>query len=169
MSARRIGFRPISPDDMPFLYDVYASTRYDVEGLGWSQEELTGFLQMQFNAQHQHYQQHFASAEFLIIALDGRQIGRLYIDRRADEIRIIDIALLKPYRNQGIGVSILRDILAEAEAADRPVRIHVERNNPALSLYERLGFIPTDDGPVYWLMEWTPRTRAEGRSDVGTH
>jgi hypothetical protein len=36
------------------------------------------------------------------------------------------------------------------------VRIHVERYNPALRLYERLGFRRIADGGIYFLMEWTP-------------
>ena len=41
--------------------------------------------------------------------------------------------------------------------AGKPLRIHVERMNPALGLYERLGFEQVEDRGVYWLMEWQPR------------
>ena len=68
----------------------------------------------------------------------------------------MDIALLPPYRNAGIGTAILRDILAEAAVAQKPVRIHVEKFNPALRLYERLGFAPIEDKGVYLFLEWSP-------------
>ena len=83
-------------------------------------------------------------------------VGRLYIARWDDEIRIVDIALLPPSLNAGIGTAILRDILAEAAVAQKPVRIHVEQFNPALRLYERLGFAPIEDKGVYLFMEWAP-------------
>jgi ribosomal protein S18 acetylase RimI-like enzyme len=41
-----------------------------------------------------------------------------------------------------------------------PVRLHVERNNPALRLYQRLGFREVEDQGVYLALEWTPGTRS---------
>jgi len=72
------------------------------------------------------------------------------------EIRMVDIALLPPSRNAGIGTALRRDLLAEAAIAHQPVRIHVEKFNPALRLYERLGFAPIEDKGVYLFMEWAP-------------
>ena len=69
------------------------------------------------------------------------------------EIRRVDIALLPPSRHAGIGSALRRDLLA---AAHQAVRIHVEKFNPALRLYERLGFAPIEDKGVYLFMEWAP-------------
>ncbi len=44
----------------------------------------------------------------------------------------------------------------EVWAAGTAVRIHVERNNPALGLYHRLGFREIEDQGVYLLMERAP-------------
>jgi ribosomal protein S18 acetylase RimI-like enzyme len=152
-----ITFRSIAPDDHPFLSRLYASTRREeVAQTGWDLAEQDRFLQMQFVAQHNFYMEQFSAAEFHIVELHGQPIGRLYVDRREDEIRIIDIALLPEHRNRGIGSALLKDILTEADAADLPVRIHVERNNPALGLYRRLGFRKIDDQGVYLLMECPP-------------
>ena len=41
------------------------------------------------------------------------------------------------------------------KTAGRLLRIHVERFNPALRLYARLGFRQIDDRGVYLFMEWT--------------
>jgi len=64
---------------------------------------------------------------------------------------------LPDHRGAGIGGAILRSLLAEAAAAGKPVRIHVERLNPARRLYERLGFLPVADKGVYVMMEWRVR------------
>ena len=80
--------------------------------------------------------------------------GRLYVARWSDEIRIVDIALLPDYGNRGIGTTLLRELQSEAAAAGRPLRIHVERFNPALRFYERLGFRQIEDKGVYLFMEW---------------
>ena len=51
---------------------------------------------------------------------------------------------------------LLRNLLNEAKAAGKRVTIHVERYNPALQLYERLGFSVAEDKGVYLLLEWLP-------------
>ena len=159
-----ITFRPIRSEDEAFLYRLYASTREnELAQVPWDDGEKETFLRMQFQAQHQYYQEQFLNAEFQIILRDGRLIGRLYVDRRADEIRLIDIALLPEERNGGIGTSLLKELLVEAVRAGKPVRIHVERYNPALRLYERLGFSRIDDQGVYHLMEWSPN---QGRAAI---
>ena len=152
-----IALRPMRARDKDFLYRVYASTRAEeLAVVDWSEAEKAAFLEQQFEAQHGYYQAQFPDAAFQVIERDGEPIGRLYLDRRADEIRIIDIALLPAHRRAGIGGALLREILGEAAAAGKAVRIHVERNNPALGLYHRLGFREIEDQGVYLLMERAP-------------
>lgn len=157
-----ISFRRIRPADEPFLNRLYHSTRWDEMALTtWSDEEKRVFLDQQFTAQHKFYQEQFASAEFSLVLKSGRRAGRLYIDRRDDEIRLIDIALLPEYRNGGVGRALLERLLAEAREIGQPVRIHVEQFNPALRLYDRLGFRKVRDEGPYFLMEWRPEEPAE--------
>ena len=152
-----VALRPMRARDRDFLYRVYASTRTEeLAVVDWSEAEKAAFLEQQFEAQHRYYQEQFPDAAFQVIERGGEPIGRLYLDRRAEEIRIIDIALLPAHRRAGIGGALLRAILAEAAAAGKAVRIHVERNNPALGLYQRLGFREIDDQGVYLLMERAP-------------
>jgi len=120
----------------------------------WDEDKKARFLKMQFTAQHQYYQDYYTETDFLIILLDELPVGRLYLARWPGEIRIVDLALLSAHRNAGIGTRILRDVLAEAERAGKPVRIHVEKLNPALRLYERLGFTRIADKELYWFLEW---------------
>ena len=152
-----IQLRPIRPEDQPFLHQVYASTRAEeLAQVDWDDEQKNNFLAMQFNAQHSHYMEHFPDASFQVILREEVPVGRLYVDRRSDEIRVIDIALLPDFQREGIGSGLLKTLLAEAGNSCLPVRIHVERNNPAMSLYDRLGFRQIEDQGVYLLMEWTP-------------
>lgn len=152
-----ITFRPIRDDDREFLARLYASTREEELAVTpWSEEQKAAFLRQQFEAQHAFYTEQFADAEFSVILLDGEPAGRLYVDRREDEIRLIDIALLPEHRGQGIGGELMRDLLAEGEEKGLPVTIHVERFNPALRLYERLGFRHVEEQGPYYLMEWRP-------------
>ena len=158
-SVPGVALRPASDADRDFLRRVYASTREEEMALtAWRRDEIESFLDMQFESQHCHYRKHFKDAEFLIIERDGDPIGRLYLDRREQEIRIIDIALLTSERRNGIGGALLREVLAEAASAAKSVRIHVERNNPAMGLYRRLGFKEIEAEGIYYLMEYRPET-----------
>lgn len=151
-----IDLRSAQDADLDFLYRLYASTRAaEMALVDWSDEQKQQFLRMQFDAQHRFYHEHFTEAAFDIIRQKGQDIGRLYVDRRPAEIRIIDIALMPEYRGQGIGGDIMQALLDEAAADDKSVTIHVEHNNPALSLYQRLGFRHVSDEGVYYLMEWS--------------
>ena len=73
----------------------------------------------------------------------------------AYEHRIVDIALLPAHQRKGIGGKIMLDQLDEAAAAGKRVSIHVEHDNPAMHLYERLGFKRIEDVGIYFLMEWS--------------
>jgi ribosomal protein S18 acetylase RimI-like enzyme len=152
-----ITVRPVQPDDLDFLFEVYAATRLDeLRQTGWDPAQIEAFLRSQFLAQHAYYQAHYPDARFEIILADGRTAGRRYIDRGAGEIRLVDLALLPSYRGQGIGTSLLKALLAEGQDAGMPVTIHVEKLNPALHLYERLGFKRVADCGIYWFLEWRP-------------
>lgn len=122
----------------------------------WGEGQREAFLKMQFEAQHEYYQIHYADADFQVILLDDEPIGRLYVARWKDEIRLVDISLLPEHRRAGIGTLLLKQLFDEARTAGKPVRIHVEKFNPALRLYERLGFSPIADRGVYLFLEWRP-------------
>lgn len=158
MPDPRVTFRPIEPGDMEFLLRVYRSTREEELAMivDWTPEMKDAFILQQFTAQHTWYQEHYTGAEFLVILVDGVPAGRLYVHRREKEIRLVDIAFLPELRNSGFGTSILRDLLAEGEASGKPVSIHVEIYNPAMRLYERLGFRSIEERGVYRLMQWSP-------------
>lgn len=154
-----ITLRPIRTDDGPFLCALYASTReQELATLPWDAAQKAAFVRMQFDAQHAQYQEHYAGASFDVILVEGQQAGRLYVAREDNEIRIVDIALLPDYCNRGIGTTLLRGLQSEAAAVDKPLRIHVERFNPALRLYQRLGFHQISDRGVYLFLEWRQGT-----------
>jgi ribosomal protein S18 acetylase RimI-like enzyme len=108
--------------------------------VSWTDEQKAAFVQMQFAAQAQCSREHYPNTSFDVIVLDDESVGRLYVARWTGEIRIVDTALLPECCNGGIGTTLVRELQAEAQASSRPLRIHVERFNPALRLYERLGF-----------------------------
>lgn len=152
--AAGVELRAVVPDDRPFLRAVYGSVRWEeLQPTGWSDAQKNAFLDSQFAAQHDHYEKNYDNASYSIVVVDGLPAGRLYVARWPDEIRIMDIALLPSARGRGVGTSLLRALIDEAAAAGKRVTIHVESENPALRLYERLGFDRVEDRGPYWLME----------------
>jgi GNAT superfamily N-acetyltransferase len=153
--GKDITLRRVTRSDRPFLETVYAESRAaELSATDWTDDEKIAFCQSQFAAQDSHYRKYYPTCEYFVIALKGEPVGRLYRDRRADEIRVVDIALLAAKRGQGIGGEIMRQILTEAAEAHLMVRIHVETTNPARRLYERLGFRLVEKGDVYDLLSW---------------
>lgn len=158
--APPIDLRPVAAEDRGFLAAVYAGTRAaELAATDWSDAQKAEFCRMQFEAQDAHYQNHYPTAEYAVVLAAGRAAGRLYVDRWAEEIRIMDIALLPEFRGQGIGTAILTNLQSEASASGKILSIHVERFNPARTLYDRLGFVEAGETGVYLLLHWRPPLR----------
>lgn len=158
----------MNSEDHEFLYRVYASTRQEeLATVPWTAEQKEVFLRSQFSLQHQHYQKYYADAAFDVILCAGEPAGRLYVFRSPGEIRIVDIALLPEHRGAGIGGRLLQDLLTEAAASGKRVSIHVERFNPAMRLYERLGFTKQEEVGVYFRMEWSAGQKNAASTEHG--
>lgn len=159
LTYKSVRLRPIGEDDSDFLAQVYASTRAEEMKRvpDWSAGMVAAFLKSQFQLQHEYYQKNYQGGDFWVIQKSGIPIGRLYLHENFQNkgVRIIDIALLPAWQNQGIGRSILQDIMRESAALNRPLTIHVESFNPAMKLYKKLGFQKiSETNGVYHLLEW---------------
>jgi ribosomal protein S18 acetylase RimI-like enzyme len=152
--------RPATDADREFLLSLYASTREEeLAQVPWEDGAKAAFLEHQFSAQDHHYRTNYPGATLDVIEVDGEPAGRLYVYRGSDEVRIMDIALAPPFRRHGIGTALLRELIEEAGSSGRSLSIHVERQNPARSLYDRLGFVPAGEHGIYVLMKWTPQPK----------
>ena len=149
-----VTLRGARDEDQAFFGGVYASAReQELAPLPWTPEQKAAFLAAQFAAQSAHYARHHAEARYAVIVVDGEPAGRLIVARGEQELCIVDIALLPPFRGRGIGTGLLHTLIAESEGSGRKLSIHVEANNPARTLYDRLGFRPTGEDGVYVAME----------------
>ena len=153
-----VALRPVAAADEPLLFEIYASTRAEEMAMvPWNREQQEAFVRMQFAAQQEHYKKLHPDANHDIIMSNGRPVGRLYVARTNEKIEIMDITLLPQDRNMGIGSSLIRDLMDEANSS-RPLRIYVESFNPSLRLFERLGFKAAEEQGFHLLMQWAPNT-----------
>lgn len=155
-----VTLRAATSADYDFMRRLYHDTRAEeMKHFPFDEVQKQAFLDQQFAAQFEHYGIHYPSCERNIIERDGKPIGRLWLDEWPDQIRLVDIALMAEERGSGIGTQLVEGVLARGAASAKPVTIHVEGFNPALRLYQRLGFEHVDSNGMYYLMKWTPPGR----------
>lgn len=160
MPAATLGavtLRPMVPEDEPLMFCVYASTRVEELALtDWDQQQKDAFLRMQFDAQRRSYALSYPNAEYWVIQDEGADVGRMIVNRSDAQIALVDLAVLPEFRNRRVGSRLMADLLEEASQTARTVRLHVERYNPALHWYQRLGFRTTREDAIYLEMVWEP-------------
>ena len=158
MSSPPVSSRPVTPADTPLLYEIYASTRRrEVEAFGWPPAQQEAFLRMQFDVRRRGYEATYPAAEHTILLYDAAPIGSMIVSRGSSAFDLLDIAILPEFRNRGFGASLLAGLIGDASAAGVPVRLMVLRGNPAIHLYQRLGFVVTSGDAVYLEMKYDSR------------
>jgi ribosomal protein S18 acetylase RimI-like enzyme len=89
-----------------------------------------------------------------IIVVEGKNAGWLQVRESEREISLYQIHIEAGYRSRGIGTRLIKDVLARARRKCKPVSLYVVRNNPATSLYKRLGFKIIGEDETKLFMMW---------------
>jgi ribosomal protein S18 acetylase RimI-like enzyme len=164
VDASKVALREQTDGDMEFLLALYISTREsEMINVGWAQHQIDIFLKQQFETQTLWYRNLYPNAEYQIVEFEGEPVGRFYLIRTENEIRLIDLALLPEFRGKKLGAYLIREITQAATAKGILVSLHVEYRNPAIRLYHRLGFEVVEDLGIYLLMQWYPEGLARPR------
>jgi ribosomal protein S18 acetylase RimI-like enzyme len=142
--------------DEPMLYTLFAAAKsLEFAPLGWPAEQLQPLLRMQFRARQQSWAQVYPTAVDSILCLeDGTPVGRHLVDRQANSYRSVDLAILPEHRNRGFGTWAIQQGQRLAASEAIAMRLRAERTNPALRLYERLGFRKISEDEFAFEMEW---------------
>jgi len=76
-----------------------------------------------------------------IIYIDsGIPVGRVLTDRTADEMCLVDIAIVAEKQRQGFGTQVIQQLQQECGAQGWKMRLQVLKASAAERLYRRLGF-----------------------------
>jgi GNAT superfamily N-acetyltransferase len=153
-----LAVRPATPQDEPFLYDLYFAIRGPEFALApISPAQRVALIEMQFRAQMGAYAAAYPNSCYHIVLLDGRAVGRLWVSRDEDEYRLVDIALHPDVANKGLGTVLIQRLQADAQQARLPIRSTVQRFNPgSLRFHQRLGFRIVRADVMHYYMEWQP-------------
>ena len=146
------------PGDDALVAAIYASTRADeLAMMGLSGDQASAFVEMQHRAQETHYASHFPHADYDIIERNGEPLGRFWVDRGTDELRVLDITVLPQFQGQGTGTALFTRLMAEATERGVPILESVAVENVrAQALYQRLGFRTIGQSNSYISLEWRP-------------
>ena len=144
------------PDDNAFLLALYASTRAaELAQVQWQEGQREAFVKWQFEMQRREYDARFPDAEYHVILIDDQPVGRIWIGRTKEEIRLLDIALLPEFQSRGAGTSLLNWLIEVARRENKVLRHMVfVLNDEAHRFYERLGFVVIEEFGAYKHMEW---------------
>lgn len=150
--------RPATPADREFLIAVYGGTRaQELAQVPWEQGQKEAFVRWQFERQEEEYRQRYPDARYSVVLVDGEPAGRIWVGVDDRQIRLLDIAIVPQFQNRGVGTYLLRQLMAEAAEAKKPLRHMVfVLNDNAHRFYERLGFVTIEDLGGYKHMEWVP-------------
>lgn len=89
-----------------------------------------------------------------VLTCDSEPVGLLKVKRSPQEWEIIQLQLSGLLQGQGIGRSLIEDVLAEAAGAGAIlVKLSVLKVNPAKKLYERLGFEAISEDAYEYYMQ----------------
>ena len=152
---RKVSLRPVTEADTDFLLKVYESGReHELSLVQWMPEQREQFVRHQYAAQILHYQTQFPDAVHSVIEYDGVPAGRIYVQRSADQIQILDLAILSDHRGKGISTPVIRGLQDEAADGKKPLRIHVDTSGPFIDIFRKFGFADGGGDEVSRLMEW---------------
>ncbi len=126
-----INIRPAIPNDSDFVYQVKVDALKDYIAKTWGWDDV---------AQQEFHRNAFRSEKIQIISHDEVDAGFLVVEEREEEIRLNEINLLKRFQGNGIGSEIIRAIQRDAARHGKRIWLQVLKVNPAIRLYERLGF-----------------------------
>lgn len=157
----RVRLRPTRPDDRSFLLELFAGTRGPELAALPDDATRRAFVESQFDLQDSHYRLHYSGATFDLIEFDGERAGRVYVHRRDDELRLMEITVAAVFRRRGIARHLLAALIDESAASGVPIGLHVEPDNPANAWYRRLGFRHELNRGAYQFLLRPADTRAD--------
>jgi ribosomal protein S18 acetylase RimI-like enzyme len=108
-------------------------------------ENIIKELNLDMAAHTAGFRQRWDVTQVRIVTVDGADIGWMQTFVKDEALFLAQLFVDKSLRGQGIGTELVKGLIEEAASAGRAVTLGVVKTNPALRLYERLGFRATHD------------------------
>lgn len=152
--------RHMAPEEFPMLEDFLREAIFVPEGFEGEIPRSVIFDDPKCRAAFEGFGT-LADDRAFVAVVEGEVVGACWV-RTTDEYGHIDsetpsfsVSLYAQYRGRGIGGAMMRQMLDELRRAGYSrASLSVQKENPAVRLYERLGFRIAGDGfdETEWLM-----------------
>jgi len=161
-----IQLRPVEEKDTAFIEAVYRTTREaELNLTNWSGYQKSAFISMQSSAQLAEYRTKWPGARFQVIIYNKKDAGRFFTCETDNDIRLLDITILPVFRGKGIGTNLLHRLIQRSNKVQKKISLHVIASNPALKLYQRLGFVHIKKDGFHYYMEREPEKFSNSSSE----
>jgi ribosomal protein S18 acetylase RimI-like enzyme len=153
-----VDFRAASVEDATFLAALFASVKgAELAAAGLPAPLVDQLVNSQADVERRSRAVQYPDAIDRIVVVEGRDVGRLLVDRTVARTLLVDVSLLPDWRGRGIGGALVRTLVDESDATGVPVHLTVRRENPAIRLYRRAGFVVVDEDALDLRMKYAPR------------
>jgi ribosomal protein S18 acetylase RimI-like enzyme len=141
----RAVLRPARPDDFEFCADLYFA----------GMDEIVRKLSLDRASQVAGFKKRWDVSQVRIITLDGTDIGWVQTANKDDALFLAQLFVDGAFQRRGIGSEVVEHLIGEATQVGQAMTLGVVKTNPALRLYQRLGFRITheDDRKLYMRRE----------------
>ncbi len=143
-----VTLRPARPADLRYCRDVYyEAMRPTIERLfGWDEA-----------GQDATFERQWAVEEATILVEGARDIGWMQATESGGVVFLKQLYVEPARRTLGIGTLVLSGLIDRAHARNLPVTLGVVKGNPAIRLYERLGFRIAGEDTLKLYLRLEPR------------
>jgi GNAT superfamily N-acetyltransferase len=154
---RGISLRLARRSDSEFLARLHHSRRHDLQQIDGDREFVELLIKDQQRYQIAGYGAAFPNAMEFIVEKLGDPIGRVMVDFGANEVRVLDIGLIRAALGRGLGSGVLRALQAAAAGVPAPLALCVfSLHVQAKQLYLSLGFAVEQSRSGVDFMVWYP-------------
>jgi ribosomal protein S18 acetylase RimI-like enzyme len=135
--------------DVTFLVDVFVGAmRVHIAAARGSWDESRERRQFLQQLQVQHTE---------LIRCDGADVGFLTVIDRGQDVELHTLCIAPEYQGQGLGTGVTRQLLDECHGRGRGVVLSVlKANTRARALYDRVGFVVTEETLDHYRMRAAP-------------
>jgi ribosomal protein S18 acetylase RimI-like enzyme len=146
MEGTQIALRPAESKDFDFCESLYFA----------GMKKIIQKLNLDMEAQVVGFRQQWELAQVRIITFEGAAVGWLQNATRGDTLFLAQLFVDGSFQRRGIGTEVMRLLIGEASRAHQAVTLGVVKINPAVRLYERLGFLITHEDERKFYMRREP-------------
>ena len=80
------------------------------------------------------------------IVADGTTVGFIAVRPMPDHVLLDHLYVLPEHQGKGIGASVLKDVVTEANSKSMPIKVGALRGSDSNRFYQRSGFVKVDEG-----------------------